>query len=557
VTKTPAVQVSKQEADGTLTTSGCIGAGTAYSSSSDGSGVGLGVLGHGATSQYGPEFTITFSTNPGILKTIELDTRQVTNPGTTDYWVANSRQGQFQSRYSTNLGRINTLRYGSKLLYTNTDLSAGSPATVSASTPLKVGGQEFGVVSATSYVITLNEPFLGTSIIPVLTDTGSKATALKTNALEMVTSAGGKITALTVGDFKTGAKLYVNGCPVTSTDTTPVAPNQLTVDVNANNDCHYDAFPGTTSGDVVYRRTDDPNNQNVYATSGDSAAVSAQGYCTTRGSADIYSCAQTGSGVVTGFAKANNIFTVSAATGGADDDTFFVNGLGPMRVTSGIAGTAITASFDGESGDEFFESFDDATDAGMLMFAATAATDRAAGDILIMDGRRYKVASVGNTPSGVAAKITLTETYAGGMIYEECTSCVTEISATAITSSRTITTAIGEGFMVEGYTNINQVFSAKSANSPASTTLTISKGAKNGYPLDHPGIASGLTKTLYRVLNGMGYKPYEVTEAVGGTTYQYVSQCSNRGACDSSTGVCKCFKGYSNDNCDTQNMLAA
>merc|ERR1712118_604340 len=69
---------------------------------------------------------------------------------------------------------------------------------------------------------------------------------------------------------------------------------------------------------------------------------------------------------------------------------------------------------------------------------------------------------------------------------------------------------------VQGYTNINQVYSAKSANSPASTTLTISKGAKNGYPLDHPGIASGLTKTLYRVLNGMGYKPYEVTEAVGG-----------------------------------------
>merc|ERR1711937_261002 len=208
---------------------------------------------------------------------------------------------------------------------------------------------------------------------------------------------------------------------------------------------------------------------------------------------------------------ANNIFTVSAATGGADDDTFFVNGLGPMRVTSGIAGTDITANFDGESGDEFFESFDGGTDTAMLMYAATAHTDRAAGDILIMDGRRYKVASVGNTPGGTAAKVTLTETYAGGMIYEECTSCVTEITNVAITSSRSVTTAI----------------------------------------------ASGLTKTLYRVLNGMGYKPYEVTEAVGGTTYQYVSQCSNRGACDSSTGVCKCFKGYSNDNCDTQNMLAA
>jgi hypothetical protein len=36
-----------------------------------------------------------------------------------------------------------------------------------------------------------------------------------------------------------------------------------------------------------------------------------------------------------------------------------------------------------------------------------------------------------------------------------------------------------------------------------------------------------------------------------------VSQCSNRGACDGSTGICACFKGYTNDNCDTQNMLAA
>merc|ERR1712072_303665 len=184
---------------------------------------------------------------------------------------------------------------------------------------------EFGVASATDYVITLNEPFLGTSIIPVLTDTGSMATALKAAALEMVTSAGGKITALTVGDFKSGAKLYVNRCPITSADTS-ISPNHLTVTIENNNDCHYDAFPAGTAGDVVYRRTDDPNNQNVYATSGDVSAVSAQGYCTTRGSADIYSCAQTGSGVVTGFAKANNIFTVSAATGGADDDTFFVNG---------------------------------------------------------------------------------------------------------------------------------------------------------------------------------------------------------------------------------------
>jgi len=568
ITKTPAVQVSKADSDGTLTTSGCIGAGTANNGmgigagdpvlSTNGKGVGLGVLGYGATSAYGPEFTITFSTNPGILKTIELDTRQVTNPGTTDYWVANSRQGQFQSRYSTNLGRINTLRYGSKLLYTNTDLGTGTSPAVTATTPLKVGGQEFGVATATDYVITLSEPFLGTSIIPVLTDTGSMATALKSAALEMVTSAGGKITALTVGDFKSGAKLYVNGCPITSSDTA-VSPNDLTVTIESNNDCHYDAFPNAANGDVVYRRTDDPNNQNVYATSGDVSKESVQGYCTTRGSADIYACAAAGAGVVKKFVKSTNTFTFDAAGSSAADNTIFVNHLGPMRVTS-IATTDLVASYAGEAADEFFETFDGAAATGMLVYKATAYTDRAAGDILIMDGRRYKVASIGSTPDGTAAKVTLTESYAGGMIYEECTGCVTAIDAGGITLtvSRSVTVAVGEGFMVQGYTDINQVFTAKAAVSPAATSITLNKGGTNGYPLLHPGAGiSGQTKNLYKVLNGMGYKPFEVTEAVGGTTYQYVSQCSNRGACDSSTGVCKCFKGYSNDNCDTQNMLAA
>ena len=40
------------------------------------------------------------------------------------------------------------------------------------------------------------------------------------------------------------------------------------------------------------------------------------------------------------------------------------------------------------------------------------------------------------------------------------------------------------------------------------------------------------------------------------TGYNYVGQCSNRGVCNSGTGVCQCFTGYTGDNCGTVNSLA-
>ena len=38
--------------------------------------------------------------------------------------------------------------------------------------------------------------------------------------------------------------------------------------------------------------------------------------------------------------------------------------------------------------------------------------------------------------------------------------------------------------------------------------------------------------------------------------YEYISQCSNRGLCDSELGFCKCFSGYSGVDCSLQNALA-
>lgn len=40
------------------------------------------------------------------------------------------------------------------------------------------------------------------------------------------------------------------------------------------------------------------------------------------------------------------------------------------------------------------------------------------------------------------------------------------------------------------------------------------------------------------------------------SSYEYVAQCSNRGICDTESGTCQCFPGYTDDNCATQSSLA-
>jgi hypothetical protein len=51
------------------------------------------------------------------------------------------------------------------------------------------------------------------------------------------------------------------------------------------------------------------------------------------------------------------------------------------------------------------------------------------------------------------------------------------------------------------------------------------------------------------------YYIYKFIPAVD-STYEYVAECSNRGLCDSETGTCECFTGYTNDACDQQDSLS-
>jgi hypothetical protein len=54
---------------------------------------------------------------------------------------------------------------------------------------------------------------------------------------------------------------------------------------------------------------------------------------------------------------------------------------------------------------------------------------------------------------------------------------------------------------------------------------------------------------------GQTFQIYKFVPAAA-STYNYVAQCANRGICNTDTGVCQCFSGYTGDNCATQDSLA-
>jgi len=577
---------------------------------SENSGAGLGTIGN-----HGSEYTITFKTNPGVLKSIEIDTRGVENLGRPDYWVANARQGQFSSRYTQNLGRIQVLQYGSKHLYTNNDLTAAANGGVQTHDLVKVGGQEFRVTSAAANKLVLDEPYLGASIQPVTVNTGMVAQAssfLKAVPPPSPTTnpqsdrfqvKGDASNTAVAGSLAAGKAIYVNECAMTVNaylealgGDTPVTGGVLTAvdhtstafnigvvaEIDGGHDCSLSLLDQNYP---VQRRSDDTANQNVYRTSADTAAAATTttvGLSFQRGSATgdittsendattpipvinaIDSITETTTG--TGEAVVKEI----AATGSAGTSTkFYFHTYGPFTPTA-VDNGAATLTFGGaDNVQDIIGLFGTpATIAGIHLTTTQGAADAAiaTNKALLIGGRRYRVKAVSGT------SITLSETFAGGQLRQVCAACVTAEGTAAtdgmfdLAINKAVSgipagalVGVGINLNLDNFVNVRQPVVEDGSSQVIKIAKAANRETTNFFPSASGTNTYAAAQDLYTIqgLSRYGYSYSIVTENAG-TTYQYVAQCSNRGSCDASTGLCKCFKGYSNDNCDTQNMLAA
>jgi hypothetical protein len=674
-------------------TAGGVGGGQAGSATKV--GAGLGTIGATVGVVSGPELTITFTSNPGILRSIEIDTEGVTNTGAPDYWVANARQGQFSSRYTTNLGRINTLTYGKTRVWTNTDLTSTVTHGSSAASLVKVGGQEFRVAAEDAKFLTLSEPYLGASIVPMLVDTGATlgfpffvalgtacttcAIGLTTNALDVTgtnmvgyTDIGaGSVIQLTVGaavcsatvasisgaaitlsaghacaDFTSPAtgKIEVGAGYFNAAVTSPapsVKPAEmglLNVDAVTASDLaagallsiggcsfnvvkfgvspgadiagggnyiggeNFDCFASTlydefaVAGTIVYRRSDDTTNQNLYMAPSDTGTTASSNLMVNRGSHKAYlvTALQTSAPAdnkVTAYSSTigSEKFTLSSATGTAPtvNDPVFVNGHGPMTI--GTKGAAAGAGFGAadikvtDAAPFFPGDFSGANFPIHVGITANGANDGliATGSVLLINGRRYRVRVRGSAASGTVtaghtgfAYVGLSETYAGGAVEKLCDSCVAyynsagsiNLNGLVEADGRRITLAKYDRVMLENYVHEDYLSTVTTAVTDGTDIVTSTKGSRG--LATAAGQSSSLSttaaaaasnrKALYRTnVGAAGVAGVTVvTESATAATYQYVSQCSNRGQCDHETGLCVCFKGYTRHNCDTQNMLS-
>jgi hypothetical protein len=82
------------------------------------------------------------------------------------------------------------------------------------------------------------------------------------------------------------------------------------------------------------------------------------------------------------------------------------------------------------------------------------------------------------------------------------------------------------------------------------------KGNPENTGVDNAGTVAATTSATWSDNSGIVVLFHFKPASDGAGQYEFVSQCSGRGTCDATSGLCQCFKGYWGDACTKQSVLA-
>jgi len=191
-----------------------------------------------------------------------------------------------------------------------------------------------------------------------------------------------------------------------------------------------------------------------------------------------------------------------------------------------------------------------------LLATATAALDPAAVPMLVKIGPHIVlVTNIAATVVTIAYD--LSHALGSGMpVFVAPSGLITGVTVGPATS---VATAVGDTYL--------QYAADPSTNHPVGSLLFFHNAFYTVQKIYLDSLSSAWNLVLNKPFGGGTADGLEV--AIGGTAYKvdvaldartrvynYVSECSGRGVCVYDTGICTCFKGYTSDNCNTQNILA-